>query len=115
MIPQQATLTTRKKFAKPNKELSENKKQNLQFVQNPPFLFPQSVLSQQFRNTNFNHGYTPQLNIPFTKGNVPPTQTNTLIHTPRTPKITNACMGCRETGHWKKWCPKANQSNKNDN
>ena len=25
MIPQQATLTTRKKFAKPNKELSENK------------------------------------------------------------------------------------------
>ena len=23
-------------------------------------------------------------------------------------------MGCEETGHWKKWCPKANPSNKND-
>ena len=36
-------------------------------------------------------------------------------HTSQIPKITNTCMGCGETGHWKKWCPKANQSNKNGN
>ena len=109
MIPQQVTPETREKFAKPNKELSKSKKQNLQFS------FPQSVLSQQFWNASFNHGYTPQHNITFRKGKMPPTQTITLILTPQTPKITDNCMGSRETGHWKKQCRKASQSNKNEN
>ena len=46
----------------------------------PSFSFPQCALSQQFRNANFNHGYTPQLNISFRKVNVTPTQTNTHPH-----------------------------------
>ena len=58
----------------------------------PSFSFHQSVLSQQFLNASFNHEYTPQLNIPFRKDNVRPTQTNTFIQTPRTPKIIDTCM-----------------------
>ena len=45
------------------------------------YSFLQSVLSLQFQNASFNHRYTPNLNIPFRKDNVPPTQTNTFIQT----------------------------------
>ena len=81
MVLQQVTLTTGKKFAELNKGLFENKKQNFLFVQDSYFHFL-SVLSQLVWNAIFNHGYTPQLKISFRKGNVLPTQTNTLTHTP---------------------------------
>ena len=81
----------------------------------PFFSFPESVLRQQFRNTRFNHGYTLQLNIPFRKDELLPTQTNTLTHIPQTPKITDTSMGFGESNHWKNEGSKANQSNKNNN
>ena len=84
----------------------------------PFFSFPESVLRQQFRNTRFNHGYTLQLNIPFRKDELLPTQTNTLTHIPETPKITDTSdtsMEFEESDHWKNGGSKANQSNKNNN
>lgn len=92
-------------------KLSENKKKMSSVHPNPFFSFLQSVLGQQFQSAS---GYTLQLHVPCRKGNMLHTQTNTSIQTSPMSKITNICVGCGETGHWKK-CPKANQSNKNDN
>ena len=99
MIPQQANPLAREKFTKLSKELSEKEKTKSRVCPKPSLSFPKSVLSQQFWNGSFNHGHTQQLNILFRMGNVTSIQTNTITHTPQTPKITDTCMGCRETGN----------------
>ena len=92
MIPQQAALTT---SAKPNKELSENKKQNLQFVPNPPShfcrVFKSKVSECQFQQcSSISHLEKVSCHPP------KPTTSSTLFE--RQKIDTDTCMGCGETG-----------------
>ena len=81
--------------------------------------FNRPTNNYQFRNATFGHGYTPQIIEPRTKidfqsqnpySYVNPFQQNTF----RTPKINDVCLGCGEQGHWRKNCPKINNTPKSN-
>ena len=70
----------------------------------------------QFRNASFNYGYSPPMptynqGYQGTKGFMQ--QNINPFRFVRTPRSTDTCMGCREQGHWRKYCPKLNQQPKN--